>query len=106
MSKTINELYLEIAQRVVDVIDEDWKVATIDFQYLGNAGMYYGRYISGSDLEKDFKVGYKTYRMFKLIRSIMIENGSNQWNRAKLTLIPSGKFDMEFEWDQSLVLEG
>lgn len=59
---TIDEIYLQIAQAIVDEIKEEWVVATI------NAG--------GSD-----------------------------WNRAKFTLYPTGKFNVEFEWDQELADE-
>ena len=36
------------------------------------------------------------------LHSITTEGGSNKWNRAIYTLMPDGKFDMEFIGDQEL----
>ena len=106
MSKTIDELYLDIAQRIIDTIDDDWSKAIINFQYFNDAGKYTGRYFSSnSDEEKDFKVGFKSYKDFKAIHAITTEDGSNQWNRAKFTLHPTGEFSIDFEWDQALADE-
>jgi len=106
VNKTIDELYLDIAQRIINTIDKEWTEATIDFQYLGDAGEFTGRYItSNSDHENDFKVGFKTYKDFKTIHSITTEGDSNQWNRAKFKLTPDNKFSIDFEWDQSLADE-
>ncbi len=106
MNESIDDLYKAIAQRIVDSIEDDWRKATIDFQYLNDAGKYTGRYFSKSETnEKDFKVGYKSYKDFKKIHEITTENSSNLWNRAKFTLYPSGEFNIDFEWDQSLADE-
>ncbi len=105
MSKTVDEIYEDIAQRIVDAIDEEWTEATIDFEYLGDSGEYKGRYITGASDEKDFKVGFKTYKDLKSLHAITTEGVSNHWNRAKFTLFPTGNFNIDFEWDQALADE-
>ncbi|WP_394146626.1 immunity protein YezG family protein [Vibrio atypicus] len=101
--KSIDALYLEIAQRIVNAIGDEWEKAVINFQYFGDAGEYTGRYYkTDADDEHHFKVGYQSYKAFKSIHKISTENGSNIWNRARFTLYPSGKFNIEFEWDQAL----
>ena len=36
------------------------------------------------------------------LHEITTEGGNNKWNRAIFTLFSTGKFDMEFIWDQEL----
>jgi hypothetical protein len=106
MDTNIDSLYLEIAERVSDAIDESWDTAVIDFKYFGGAGEYTGRYTSDDfSGEKDFKVGYKNYKSLKRIHEITTEGGSNMWNKALFTLQRSGEFSIDFEWDQALADE-
>ncbi|WP_062270713.1 immunity protein YezG family protein [Endozoicomonas arenosclerae] len=103
---TIDEIYSNIATRIVDAISEDWAEAFIEFEYFGDSGEYKGRYITSSSEEtKNFKVGYKTYKEFKKLHDITTEGESDRWNRAKFTLYPTGKFNIDFEWDQDLADE-
>lgn len=103
----IDEIYLEIAQKMVSSINDDWSEASIDLEYLGNSAEYVGRYLKTDNKTQQhhFKVGYPTYKLFKQLHRITTENPKNKWNRAKFTLEPSGKFNIDFEWDQELADE-
>lgn len=106
MNKSIDILYQTIAQNIVNAIEDEWTEAVIDFQFFGDAGKYNGRYLTlESRTEQDFSVGYHNYKAFKQIHQIMAEDGDHQWNRAKFTLYPTGKFSVNFEWDQALADE-
>ena len=106
MNINIDVLYQTIAQNIVNSIEGEWTEAVINFQFFGDAGKYNGRYLTlESRTEQDFTVGYNNYKAFKQIHQIMTEDGSNKWNRAKFTLYPTGKFSIDFEWDQALADE-
>ena len=53
----------------------------------------------------DREVADEAFDLFEEIYDITQENPNNKWNRAKFTLMPSGDFTTDFEWDQSLTDE-
>ncbi|NTS77887.1 DUF600 family protein [Catenovulum sp. SM1970] len=103
----VDEIYLEIVQKMVSSINDVWTEASINFEYLGDSAEYNGRYLKTDNKiqQYQFKVGYQTYKLFKQLHHITTENSENKWNRAKFTLEPSGKFNIDFEWDQDLADE-
>jgi hypothetical protein len=103
----IDEIYLRIAQNISDAIDQSWSVAIVQFEYEEDAGEFDCVYKidESSDIEHDFEVNFETYKSFKELHAIMTQGDSNKWNRAKFTLYPTGKFNIDFEWDQSLADE-
>ncbi|PCM43910.1 immunity protein YezG family protein [Marinobacter sp. ANT_B65] len=103
MEKTVDELYHEIAQGIVDAIDGEWQSAEVNFEYTGDSGEFDCVYVKeGGEQNLDFDVEFPTYKAFKAIHEITTEGGSNPWNRAKFVLERSGKFSIDFEWDQQL----
>ena len=103
MSRTVDEIYLSIAQSAVDAIDEDWEKLSINVEFLGDAAEFDCVYIaSGSGRERDFSAGYQFYKDFKELFKIMTEEGSNLWNRAVFKLTPDGDFSIDFKWDDDL----
>ena len=101
---TIDEIYLQIAQAIVDEIKEEWAVATINAKILNNYGGFKCVYKKdeNADVDYDFDISFKTFEAFEKLHKITTEDGGSDWNRAKLTLYPTGKFNVEFEWDQEL----
>lgn len=105
MSKTVDEIYLDVAKAVVESIDQPWQVAILNFEYTDDSGEFDCVFREEGGNEQDFDVDFLTYKNFKELHLIMTKDGSNRWNRAKFTLYPSGKFNIDFEWDQSLADE-
>ena len=107
MSDVINNIYLNIAKGIVDVIDSNWSVAIIKFDYMGGAGEFDCTYKDSelSEVENDFDVDYSMYKLFKELHQVMNEREAHTWNRARFTLYPTGKFSIDFEWDQALADE-
>jgi len=98
----VDEIYLNIAQKIIDNINDEWNFAKITFEYLGSAAEYQGKYYKNTEQSYDFKVGYPIYKLFKELHTITTEDSENKWNRALFSLEPTGKFNSEFEWDQDL----
>lgn len=106
MKQDIDALCQGIAKNIADTIEADWDVAVINFQFFGDAAKYNGRYlVLGSDQEQDFTVGYNNYKALKKIHQITTLSGKENWNFAKYTLCRTGKFSIDFEWDQALADE-
>ncbi|WP_161787483.1 immunity protein YezG family protein [Endozoicomonas numazuensis] len=101
---TIDDVYAGIGQQIADAISDDWSEAWLFVEFFEDAANFKGEYNSNSE-RKFFKVGYKAYKSFKKLYEITTEGESNRWNRAKFTLYPTGKFNINFEWDQDLADE-
>lgn len=101
---TAEDIYLKIAQHIVDTIDVKWAVAIIDSEIHAGAGSFKCVYKEdeNSDLDYDFDSSFELFEAFESLHKITTEGGENDWNRAKFTLHPTGKFDIEFKWDQEL----
>lgn len=103
MTITVDDIYREIAQDIFEAISDDWQSAVVNFEYTGDSGEFDCVYVKGSGKKEfDFDVEFSTYKSFKLLHDITAEGDSNRWNRAKFFLEPSGKFSIDFEWDQQL----
>jgi hypothetical protein len=100
---SIDEIYLKIAHNISDAIKTQWCVANVTFEVEEDAGDFECAYIEDLDsgVEHDFDVSYETYKAFKNLHEITTAGGENKWNRAKFTLYPTGKFSIDFDWDQS-----
>ncbi|MBF89689.1 MAG: hypothetical protein CMG75_08565 [Candidatus Marinimicrobia bacterium] len=104
---TIDDIYLKISQHIVDTIDAKWAVAIINSEIHVGAGHFncvYKEDVS-ADVDYDFDSSFELFEAFENLHKITTEGGENNWNRAKFTLHPTGKFNVEFEWDQVLADE-
>lgn len=104
MGKTVDEVYLSIGQQIADAISDDWSEAWLYVEFFEDAGDFKGEYISTS-ARKYFEVPDDVFDEFERLHEITTEEQSNRWNKAKFTLYPSGKFNINFEWDQNLADE-
>jgi len=102
-----DEIYLTIAQHIVDSIDAEWTVAIIDAEIHEGAGKFKCVYKEeeSADVDHDFDSSFALFEAFESLHKIMTGSGENKWNRARFILYPAGKFDIEFKWDQELADE-
>jgi len=78
-------------------------ILNIEFEGEGVVG-YNGDYeINAEKKDLDvFEISRYILNWIRKLHQITTEGGSNKWNRAIFTLLPTGKFDMEFIWDEEL----
>jgi len=101
----VDEIYEAIASNINTVIKEDWQKAILNIEVLGGMTTNSGTYITNLEEQKQIDVEEFDFQLtFDLIElhAITTEGGNNKWNRSIFTLFSSGKFDMEFIWDQEL----
>ena len=99
----IDEIYLKIVHNISDAIETQWSVAIITCELAEDAGEFECIYKEDieSDVDHDFDVSYETFKTFKKLHEITT-SAENHWNRAKFTLYSTGKFSIDFEWDEKL----
>ncbi|SDK12882.1 Protein of unknown function, DUF600 [Pedobacter sp. ok626] len=104
--ETINEIYLNIAQGIVNAIEEDnWTNALLEIEIVGTGVVGYSGAYNIGETNHDMSVRKMPRDIRNWIRelhAITTKGGNNKWNRAVFSLKPDGKFDMEFIWDQVL----
>ncbi|KAA2242751.1 hypothetical protein F0L74_09495 [Chitinophaga agrisoli] len=103
---TVDEIYLNIGQGMAGAIEESsWTKARLLIKVVGTGVVgYTGDYQireTGHDMSVR-KIPRDIRLWIRELHEITTEGGSNKWNRAVFTLLPDGKFDMEFIWDQEL----
>ena len=98
----IEEIYNYIGASIVNSITEEWKEAKLNIEaYLNEYTELKGEYIDSNSSKKWIDVHTLPFELDKKIYNLMeIMGESNKWNKAVFTLFPSGKFDMEFKWDE------
>lgn len=84
---------------MISQLPEGWSDAFINAQMFGTAAEFQGGYKSEQGAGK-FKVSHTALDDFEDLQDLMIQEGQKKWNKAKFTLYPTGKFNMDFEWDQ------
>lgn len=99
------EIYLDIANLIVDAIEDEWKNAVLYIEFFGDSIELEERYESDHLAFKDFKVHHSILNLLKELDSIINPRNTKPWNRAKFYLEPDGEFEMEFAWDQKLADE-
>ena len=103
----VDDLYLSVAQNMVQNIKRTWDIAKIQVEVFDDAIK-----LKGGSYEKDIFTSFKFRDFnrkiisdFENIHQITTFESENNWNRAQFTLEPTGKFKMDFEWDQELADE-
>ncbi|WP_281649116.1 immunity protein YezG family protein [Parendozoicomonas sp. Alg238-R29] len=104
MDKTIDEVYASIGQQIAGAIKDYWSEAWLFVEFFEDAANFKGEYDSDSE-RKHYEVPDDVFDDFDVLYEITTEGGSNRWNRAKFTLYPDGKFNIDFQWDQALADE-
>jgi len=100
---TVDEIYLMLANLLNDAIEEDFQFANIYIdrldKYVASEGHYTNLHNEQIKIEE---LGFRFANAMAIheLHSITTEGGHNRWNKLKFTLYPTGKFEMEFIWDQ------
>lgn len=98
---TVDEIYEKIGHAIVDSIEvDDWNKAQLALEVVGNSVDFKG-YLNENE-RFDAPGGFLLAKSILNLHAITTEGDNNKWNRAIFTLFSTGKFDMEFIWDQEL----
>ncbi|KQM77873.1 hypothetical protein ASE74_15855 [Pedobacter sp. Leaf216] len=102
---TVDEIYTAIAKEILNVINNEWEKACLEFEFVGEGVVgYTGDYFK-NDTRKNIEVENiddSISDWLSKLHEITTEGGNNKWNRSVFTLFSTGKFAMEFIWDQEL----
>ena len=103
---TVDEIYSNIGQSILNAIEDgSWTKASLNIEIVGDGVVgYSGEYETGGDT-KDIsvrKISRDIRSWVRELHKITTEGENNKWNRAIFSLMPDGKFDMDFIWDQAL----
>ena len=104
MTKGVEDIYKSVAIGIINNIEAEWEKAHIFVEYFEDSANFKGEYIQ-KDKTGFFEVSDQAFDDFDELYQITTEDSDNKWNRAKFTLEPTGKFNIEFEWDQELADE-
>lgn len=108
MFESPEDVYQHVGKAIRDAIpEEDWNVAWLDIllDRLDTAITLIQSYkTSTEEAEKDFNVNVSgnadiskaVFALFKLMRK---DADDVPWNKARYTLYPDGKFDIEYKYD-------
>ncbi|ALM73341.1 hypothetical protein D8T51_13770 [Vibrio vulnificus] len=106
MENSVENLYLTIAQSIVNSIDDDWSISIIRAELTEGSIEFQSEYIPTLSPEqpKYFDVPFEIFEAFEELHAVT-SGTDNNWNRATFSLEPSGSFNIDFEWDQALADE-
>lgn len=97
---TVDEIYELVITNVYDSIPvEDWQIAFLNIEGDDTAMGISGVYVVDNEEFPIDVAEFDPYVEFALmeLHEIMTENDTNNWDKAVLTLLPDGAFNIEFE---------
>jgi hypothetical protein len=98
-SVTVDDLYLDIAQDIMDSIDDDWCSAIVVFNREEDSGEFECSYkVEGSDDDHDFAVTFKSFQAFEELHKITTKYRHEAWNKAVFTIQITGEFTIDFDF--------
>jgi hypothetical protein len=99
---TVDEIYLLIADKINQGINEDWQKAEALIERIDKVVGFTGSYIDleGESKSLETNFGFFDAQAIHELHTITTEGGHNRWNKLKFMLSPTGKFEMDFIWDQ------
>lgn len=99
----VEKIYEQIGNYIVEIIDDDWTEASIHMELGTGHGRGYGRYRKeGVDAVLPFRLRYDVYKLFKELRIRLQKEGTRPWVRATFRLKRDAKFEIDFEYEDSL----
>jgi hypothetical protein len=97
-SVKVDDLYLDIANDIVDSIDDDWCSAIVVFtREEGSCEFECSYKVEGSDDDHDFTVTFGSFQAFEMLHEITTKYGHSAWNKAVFTIQITGEFTIDFE---------
>lgn len=103
--ESVDEIYMAIANHCIEQIDDKWSAIRIETEFFETAAEFDIYYVNEFDEKIDLSAGYKLFKLYKELYAITTVNKNNKWNRSVFTLEPTGKFNIDFEWDPLLADE-
>ena len=99
---TVNEIYQEIGQSLMNYISEKWNKAILEITRVEKSVGWKGVYVDAQGVQKDIDIWEYSLnpKIIQELHSITTEGGKNKWNKLKFVLFPAGKFEVNFIWDQ------
>jgi len=104
MAREIEEIYKSLAIGIIANINSKWDKAHLYTEFFEDAAEFKGEYTLDNKTNF-FEVSDQAFDDFDELYQITTEDSDNKWNRAIYSLEPTGKFNIEFEWDQELADE-
>ena len=100
---SVEKIYEQIGNYIVETIDDDWAEASIHMELGAGYGRGYGRYRKeGLDAVLPFRLRYDVYKLFKELRIRLQKEGTRPWLKATFRLKRDAKFEIDFEYEDSL----
>lgn len=105
--ETVNEVYEFIGKCIFDEAPSAWDSASLKIEALdGMVGLKGGFDCGGEFISFDKLLGsFELMEGVETLHRITSVDSESQWNKAEYILKPSGKFKVNFEWDQEMVDE-
>lgn len=99
----IEDVYQLITDRVIQGMTAvNWSKAVADIERVKGMVSFKGEYLTESGEQKSLEspFGFFDAQAIHELHTITTENGKSRWNKLKFTLFPTGKFELNFIWDQ------
>src|SRR5215208_1670959 len=99
MARTLEDIYQEIADSIVESISDNWSKAIVTAEIEDDHGTLQCEYQKTSRSSfVSFDCEYKMYKAFKELRAVFQEEGKQPWSKAEFTLKSDGTFNLSFEY--------
>lgn len=100
MIEGIEEFYQRITQSMIDAIPEAWSSATFEAIFFDNHSIYEAEYVRTADrIAYSFQPASGGSKAFRELRKRFLEAGKKPWGRARFELLPDGKFQVRWGYD-------
>lgn len=97
-----DKVYNGIANAILDSVDDDWASARLEIEIDSGFFSFYCIKINKDSIENPVRfIKEDNFSdSIKWLHTFTSSIGNTKWNRAHFTMDNSGKFDMQFIWDQ------
>jgi len=96
----IEEIYSEIGNSIANSIPTGWKKAWIEAEVEDDNANFTCRFINALGVKDQFNTDFDTYQLFSELRDQFENTKGGKWDKAIFTLDSTGKFDIEFEYNE------
>jgi hypothetical protein len=100
MIEGLELFYQQIAESMLEAIPEEWSTATFEATFFSDSSRYEAEYTRATDgLARGFQPTDTGCRAFRHLRKKFKEAGKQVWGQACFELLPNGKFNMKWGYD-------
>ncbi len=99
----LNRIYHEIGQSLVDYIPEDWQEAILNIKRVKGVAGWQGYYTDVDNNKKNIDVWEYSLNpdIIHELHTLITSDGKSRWNKLNFKLFSTGKFELDFIWDQA-----